>query len=59
MAGQSAIGLNTDKSNYSSNFTSVHNSDLLVVDVIIPALNEAEALPYTLGPLMDFVNGTV
>lgn len=29
----------------------------LVVDVVIPALNEAEALPFTLKPLMEFVNG--
>ena len=51
MDGKLAKDLNTDKL-YS-------NNTRLIVDVIIPALNEAEALPYTLRPLMDFVNGIV
>ena len=51
MDGKLAKDLNTAKL-YS-------NNTRLIVDVIIPALNEAEALPYTLRPLMDFVNGIV
>ena len=51
MDRQSTINLNTGQPDSSST--------RLIVDVIIPALNEAESLPYILRPLMDFVNGTV
>ena len=33
------------------------DKDALVVDVIMPALNEADALPFILQPLVDFMKG--
>lgn len=36
--------------------SNAHQSTL-IIDVVIPALNEAQALPFVLSPLMEFVRG--
>ena len=56
MSKSSTMELSTAPIDSSAPLSQGSHQISLVVDVVIPALNEAEALPYTLEPIMEFVH---